>query len=152
MHPRAAAQCKFDAHRHRVSGGELARSAAGWSPTKHIWLQPLALRPFIDIAVGHADHPPASPAISTADDPLLPQQCFGRIICSFSRRSSPASAVVSVSRNRNRRSAQLQTRIAASKIASMDDYGTESDSDYTSYWRDWVCRVFYLAIHPPIYP
>jgi hypothetical protein len=21
----------------------------------------------------------------------------------------------------------------------MDDYGTESDSDYTSYWRDWVC-------------
>jgi casein kinase II subunit beta len=22
----------------------------------------------------------------------------------------------------------------------MDDYGTESDSDYTSYWRDWVCH------------
>jgi hypothetical protein len=68
MHPRAAAQCKFDAHRHRVSGG-------GWpapqkaAPTKHIWFQPLlSMRPFIDIAVGHADHPP-SPAISSADDP-----------------------------------------------------------------------------------
>jgi hypothetical protein len=33
----------------------------------------------------------------------------------------------------------------------MDDYGTESDSDYTSYWRDWVCRVSYPAIYPPIY-
>jgi hypothetical protein len=27
----------------------------------------------------------------------------------------------------------------------MDDYVSESDSDYTSYWRDWV-RFFSLTI------
>ena len=24
----------------------------------------------------------------------------------------------------------------------MEDYVSESDSDYTSYWRDWVCIGF----------
>lgn len=24
----------------------------------------------------------------------------------------------------------------------MDEYASESDSDYTSYWRDWVSRFY----------
>lgn len=24
-------------------------------------------------------------------------------------------------------------------IAMMDEFNSETDSDYTSYWRDWVC-------------
>lgn len=26
----------------------------------------------------------------------------------------------------------------------MEDFNSESDSDYTSYWRDWVSRGFLL--------
>jgi hypothetical protein len=26
----------------------------------------------------------------------------------------------------------------------MDDFNTETDSDYTSYWRDWVSTTFCL--------
>lgn len=25
---------------------------------------------------------------------------------------------------------------------SMEDFNSETDSDYTSYWRDWVCYIF----------
>lgn len=28
----------------------------------------------------------------------------------------------------------------------MDEYASESDSDYTSYWRDWVSR--FCCLHP----
>lgn len=24
----------------------------------------------------------------------------------------------------------------------MEDFNSETDSDYTSYWRDWVSKVF----------
>lgn len=30
----------------------------------------------------------------------------------------------------------------------MDEYASESDSDYTSYWRDWVSR---LLLPAPVY-
>lgn len=34
----------------------------------------------------------------------------------------------------------------------MDDYGTESESDYTSYWRDWVrdLSIFPFLFRPPL--
>ena len=28
----------------------------------------------------------------------------------------------------------------------MDNFASETDSDYTSYWRDWVSLVFFLSI------
>lgn len=28
----------------------------------------------------------------------------------------------------------------------MDDFASETDSDYTSYWRDWVGRMMSLLI------
>ena len=32
----------------------------------------------------------------------------------------------------------------------MDDFATDSDSDYTSYWRDWVsARLFLWPFFPP---
>jgi hypothetical protein len=27
----------------------------------------------------------------------------------------------------------------------MDDFNTETDSDYTSYWRDWVSNDFMFS-------
>lgn len=27
---------------------------------------------------------------------------------------------------------------------AMEDFNSESDSDYTSYWRDWVGELFFL--------
>jgi hypothetical protein len=29
----------------------------------------------------------------------------------------------------------------------MDDFNSETDSDYTSYWRDWVSLLFTLSQH-----
>lgn len=29
----------------------------------------------------------------------------------------------------------------------MDDFGSETDSDYTSYWRDWVSLQSYMFCH-----
>jgi hypothetical protein len=28
----------------------------------------------------------------------------------------------------------------------MDEFNSETDSDYTSYWRDWVCSGDFLAL------
>lgn len=28
----------------------------------------------------------------------------------------------------------------------MDEFNSETDSDYTSYWRDWVCAANFLAL------
>lgn len=28
----------------------------------------------------------------------------------------------------------------------MDDFNSETDSDYTSYWRDWVCNYFRIDL------
>jgi hypothetical protein len=28
----------------------------------------------------------------------------------------------------------------------MEDYGTETESDYSSYWRDWVSRSARLLV------
>ena len=33
----------------------------------------------------------------------------------------------------------------ARDIANMDDFASETDSDYTSYWRDWVSDSFCLS-------
>jgi hypothetical protein len=27
----------------------------------------------------------------------------------------------------------------------MDEFNSETDSDYTSYWRDWVCSADFVA-------
>jgi hypothetical protein len=49
----------------------------------------------------------------------------------------------------DRRTNNLLTRTAACKQhTSMDDFNSESDSDYTSYWRDWV-RTRALLQHNP---
>jgi hypothetical protein len=32
----------------------------------------------------------------------------------------------------------------------MDDFGTETESDYTSYWRDWVGDIYLLLL--PTFP
>jgi hypothetical protein len=34
----------------------------------------------------------------------------------------------------------------------MDDFNTETDSDYTSYWRDWVSQVvaFVISLRPHV--
>ena len=29
---------------------------------------------------------------------------------------------------------------------AMDEFNSETDSDYTSYWRDWVCAANFLAL------
>ena len=31
----------------------------------------------------------------------------------------------------------------------MEDFNSETDSDYTSYWRDWVGRSFLSSIELP---
>jgi len=28
----------------------------------------------------------------------------------------------------------------------MDEFNSETDSDYTSYWRDWVCSGNFIAL------
>lgn len=28
----------------------------------------------------------------------------------------------------------------------MDDFNTETDSDYTSYWRDWVSGFLFIVL------
>lgn len=33
----------------------------------------------------------------------------------------------------------------------MEDFNSETDSDYTSYWRDWVCAFFFLVTASPIF-
>lgn len=33
----------------------------------------------------------------------------------------------------------------------MEDFNSETDSDYTSYWRDWVSWLFLLVIASPIF-
>lgn len=38
----------------------------------------------------------------------------------------------------------------ATNMAGMDDFVSDSDSDYTSYWRDWVCHIF--PPPPPPFP
>lgn len=39
---------------------------------------------------------------------------------------------------------------------AMDDFNSETDSDYTSYWRDWVCLcpgvALILLMHCSLYP
>lgn len=37
----------------------------------------------------------------------------------------------------------------ATNMAGMDDFVSDSDSDYTSYWRDWVCHIFPPS--PPLF-
>jgi hypothetical protein len=32
------------------------------------------------------------------------------------------------------------------KTGMMDEFNSETDSDYTSYWRDWVCSSNFLAL------
>jgi hypothetical protein len=32
------------------------------------------------------------------------------------------------------------------KTGMMDEFNSETDSDYTSYWRDWVCSGNFLAL------
>ena len=29
---------------------------------------------------------------------------------------------------------------------SMEDFNSETDSDYTSYWRDWVSEILFLLL------
>lgn len=36
----------------------------------------------------------------------------------------------------------------ALNIADMDDFASDTDSDYTSYWRDWVSATFLLPRLP----
>lgn len=30
-------------------------------------------------------------------------------------------------------------------MANMDDFASDTDSDYTSYWRDWVSDAFHSS-------
>lgn len=36
----------------------------------------------------------------------------------------------------------------------MEDFNSETDSDYTSYWRDWVSLSFFLCfvLLSPLFP
>lgn len=34
----------------------------------------------------------------------------------------------------------------------MEDFASETDSDYTSYWRDWVGFTLFLCFHACIFP
>lgn len=31
-------------------------------------------------------------------------------------------------------------------LIAMDDFASDTDSDYTSYWRDWVSRIFFICL------
>ena len=33
----------------------------------------------------------------------------------------------------------------------MEDFNSETDSDYTSYWRDWVGRAFQFCVSRKMY-
>lgn len=36
--------------------------------------------------------------------------------------------------------------------AVMDDFNSETDSSYTSYWRDWVSTLLVQAVSCPLVP
>lgn len=133
----------------RFSGGcpSVDRKA---SPTKAHFQPPPCRYPSTSIAAGHADHLPPAPHIkhrrhrsSLAVFPIKiivvhPEAAFP------TPQRSPPQLSFSASPALSTNTAPNPDPDYTIQIAAMEDYGTESESDYTSYWRDWV-RLIFLA-------
>ena len=37
-------------------------------------------------------------------------------------------------------------------ISMMEEFASETDSEYTSYWRDWVGTLTFISVNQPASP
>ena len=82
---------------------------------------------------------PASPASPQRANPVQPRRSEGTSILQLYDCPSDPSVGGSFCASGHRFAwASRSAPAIPSGLAIMDDYVSESDSDYTSYWRDWV--------------